>query len=479
MAKALSLIDIKKFRGINQSHNRDMGQFSDGKNFVCHDGRFKTRPALIDYPGNFPFAAPVLSLHYASTPGITPRLIAESGGKLYHKLGEDGAWTILLNNLAGTPGVHSTPWGNEDGEAYLLFANGNVYAYSISSDGIGPFDNMEEGVDDVDLTFENLMTFKGRVFAWHPNSTGAHLLFMCGYNSNDEIDYAYWPPDFAVDPTFGSATETILNVIPRKESMFVLTDRRYALVYGSNEEDLDVSFGGYIGVYDVNVSDSIGDIVAWLAPDKRIYAYSGTTAYPISAPIDEYLEDEIFTYVWAKAFNNQFWIHFPHLDDGFTNIYIFDITDEEWYRWVVPSVLRCGGFFKDTPTTPETLLFGTHDHKIVQYSEVVDKDFTTDRIETDGTLGPFDVSSRDVKLRSLHLTYHDKGKAKFIIYNSVDDKRLSRASTIRFKGTEDVVTKRGRLRRKKGKNLYIKLFSTDRVDELHKATIAMVPGKVK
>jgi len=478
MTRNLSLIDVPKLRGINQSHLRNIGQFSDGKNFVCHDGRLKTREGTKDYPGSFPFASPVLSLHHATTVGVSPRLIAESDGRLYRRIGEDGAWVQLIE-LGGNDYVSSTPWGTEDGVTYMIFANGNVYLYDVGANSISEMYNEEEGVDDTDLNFEFVTTFKGRVFGWHPNGVGANLLFFCGYNENEEIDVGFWPPDFAVDPTYGSATETILCVLPRRESLFILTDKRYALMYGSSEEDFDISFGGFIGVYDVRLADVVGDHVLWLGTDKRVYGYSGTTAYPVSAPIDEYLEAETdFTYAWAKSFGTQWRLHVPNIDDEYTTVYVFDSTDEEWYRWIIPTVLRCGATYKEGTSGPETVLHGTHDNNIIQYDATLDEDFG-DEIETDFTIGPFDNESRDGKLRSLHITYHDKQKTKFVIYNSVDHKRLSRASTIRFKGTESVVTKRGRLRRKKGKNLYIKISSTDKVNELHKVTVAFVAGKVK
>jgi hypothetical protein len=273
----LKILDITRFRGINRLHTRDVGQFSDGKNFVCVNGRFKSRPGMEYVPGIDGFSSKIDSIHEAGRVQVTTRLFVEEGGRLWRRLSKGYDFEMVSDDVGGN-GLHSTSWGDEYGNSFLILVSGaNQFAYEIAGDSFEEMVNLDD--EDAKMpSLELVTTYKGYLFGWSIHYYPTNLIRLCGYNDDDAVSIRHWPLDFAVDPTYGAATETVYNVIPRRESLVVLTDKRHALIYGNNETNLDVVFGGFVVVDDVNLSDIVGDVVLWLGTDKRVYAFSGTSA---------------------------------------------------------------------------------------------------------------------------------------------------------------------------------------------------------
>lgn len=463
-------IEIPAFGGINKLHTRQIGQSSSGKNFWTHNGVLYTREGTT-LLSETPFTSAIRSIHSAGKAQISTRLLVEEGTKLWHRLAEGYSWEAIKSDVAGNK-YSSTIWSTPDGTNYLLLGSGlQMLKYDIGAATLESMVNL----DGVMPNLEFMVTWKGRVFGWAPNFSYGNLLRFCGYDPAKNVSIDYWPEDFAIDPS-GTASEPVLNAIPAQTHLLVLTNRANYRIYGDNEDNFSNSPGSNIGVYAVRCSDFAGDYAIFLGEDKKVYAYSGTSPYSISQPVDEFLVLESYADVWARGMGNRFWLMFPDATNGITTAYVFDTIEQAWYIHVIPAVLKCrcmyGGYLET-----EYPYFGLNDSRVLWLNPNATTDFGNP-ITTEFTLGPFHIADAKFKAKSFWINAEPRNDFSLDVYSQVDDKDEQGPKTVDFT-TGNEVTKKVRLIKAKGRNLSLRITTTDKINELQHASVTVKPGQVK
>lgn len=463
-------IDIKGFGGIDTRHIRKLGQFSDGKNFWTRSGALFTREGCSLITGT-PFTAPIRSIHSAGKAGLTTRLLVEEGVNLWHRLTVGGAWVNIKNNVAGNT-YDSTIWATPFGDSYLLLVSGaQMLIYDIAAGTITAMQNLDGGTVP---PMEFVTTFKGYVFGWAPNYSYANLVRFCGLDNNERQSIDYWPEDHALDVS-GNASEPVIDVIPFQTHLFVLTTKGYYMVYGSGPTNFETSPGGRVGAYGLRCSAMAGDLAIWLGLDngvRRVYAYSGTSAFPISQPIDELLQLADFTNVRAHGFGNQFWLLTPAASK--TTAYAFDVMEKAWFIHEFPFRVAAGCGF-GSYLAREYLHLGLHDNRLIMLD-----DSTTDlgaAITTTFDIGPVNIDNRTFNVKTFYVNAEPRNDFDIDVYAQVDSKALAGPYTAGFE-TGEVVT-RSVKPRAKGQNITLRVTTTDKINEIQSATLTVIPRAVK
>jgi len=463
-----SAISIQQFGGINHTHTRQPGESSNGQNFVIKNGALRTREG-VELVSGTPFTNEISSVHSVTTASYHPILVSE-GANLWHTRDLGFEWTKLKDGTLTGNKPYSTVY-----QDYLLLATGPyVYAYEISSGALS-FLIDEEGGDVPSMEF--VAVWRGRIWGWAPHYTYPNKLWFNGYVDDEDYTLGYskdsWPADFYLNVT-GNSGEPIISCTPFGTHLYILTRSRAFRLYGYDEDDFEYSDAGAVGVYDVFCTATVGDAIMWLGPDKKVYEYTGTSAVSVSASIDEFLEDEIYTHVWVHNTGNQFWLVFPHVSTGITNAYVYDRDEEAWYIFVYPTVLKCACAYSSFLSTPETY-FGTDDYTLVRTDDGLSTDLG-EAITTEFYIGPLTLNNRAAKYRHLLLEGEARNDFDIDVYTHADESNEANPVTISFNDdfSSEAVTKKVYLEGLRGRNIYLRFNTTDKICELHSMTLPVL-----
>jgi len=445
-------IEIRGFRGINRSHTRELGQLSGGKNFRTRLGGLFSRPGSVSVTVPNPCGA-IKSLHAAPKVSADTRLLLEEGTSLWHKAGAE-AWANIKNNLNGTR-LDSCRW-----QDYLILVNGNdKLAYDLTSRTLTSLGGPPPAL-------EYVIYWKFRIFGWAPNFTTPHRLHFCGYDANGEISKDVWPGTFYLD-IGGSAGRPVLEVIPYNTHLVAFTRYFFKRVYGDDDTNFEILDGADIGVYNSGLAALVSNKIFWVAPDKRVYRYSGSSPVTVSDGIDELLASEDFADAFALSLDSMFWLFFP--GDTTTKVYIFDPLENDWYIDVYPAVIKAG-YAHGAYNSPESIYFGTQAGTMFKIDSSATTDFGGTEITTEAELGPVDLAGAEFWVNNMHVQADPKNSFQLDVYASCDRRPEQGPFSAYFTaGAQD--TKEIMLRQVRGKNISLKLSSTDRINELQKLTI--------
>lgn len=460
-------IPINAFGGINKLHTRQPGQPSTGKNFYVRNGSLYTREGCSVLSGT-PFTNPISSIHSAGKVQVTTRLLVEEGSKLWHTL--DGVnWSAIKTDVAGNT-YSSTVWSIPQGDAFLILVSGSQgLVYDIAA---GMLSNLQN-LDGDPPNFEFVTTWRGFVWGWAPNYPCSNQIRFCGYDKDERISIDYWPLDFAI-VTSSDPAEPVLAAHDFNTHLFILTSRGYYRVYGYSEDNFEVGIGGEKGLYAVRCSAKVGEAVIWLGEDKKVYAYTGTSAYPISQPVDELLAQESFSYVRAYCFGDQFWLVFTNLTAGTTRAYVFDIQEKAWFIYEYPVAIRCSCLHGDY-MSEGVPYFGLHDARILKIGGATD---LGNPITTEFVLGPFYIDSR--KFKAKRIWFNAEPQNNFILNVSTvcGQNDETEQGSVEFEAGGQT-TKEVKLSGVKDRDISIKVSTTDRIDHLQAAEVVIVPRELK
>jgi hypothetical protein len=471
MVAAKKPLKIEGFGGINKLHTRALGQPSDGRNFWTRSGSLYTREGC-SVVADTPFTASIKTLHSVSKVGLTNSIfLLEEGVNLWHSRDGLATWTNIKNNVTGNK-YNSCVWGTPYGDYYLLLMSGTQQlVYDITAGTIAALVNSEVG--GTVPAFEFVTTFRGFVWGWGPNYADSNLIRFCGYDTNEDVSIDYWPLDYAINPS-GNPGEPVLAAHPINEELFILTDKGSYHIYGFSEENFETALAGNVGLYKTRCSARVGDYVLWLDRDQKVQAYSGTNSYTVSQPIDEYLKDETFTNVYVVSLGKRFWLNFPGTTT--TKSYVFDVEEKAWYIHEFPGVLTTGIYHGEYLSTMYSY-YGMSDYRLIKLDPAVVTDFST-AITTEFTLGPINIEGRKLKGKRFHITADPKSDFDLEVYSQTDQEDEVGPETISFEEGNQVDAN-VKINARKGKNLSVRVTTTDKIDELQNATITVKPGRLK
>jgi hypothetical protein len=478
-------INIPAFGGINKSHTRNIGQPSAGLNFWTRNGRLFTRGGTPYVVQSGTFSGDIKSLNSAvkMDSGVDSTvLLLEEGANLWHKVGS-ADWASLKSDVAGN-GYSSCRW-----QQYIILASkgyqaggSQMLAYDVSAGTVA------------DLTgdppnMEYVINWKQRIWGWGPNYSNPQYLWFCGEESVDGIyviSKDLWPATYfknvGEDPG-----HPVLACFPYGSHLLILSSNSFWRVYGDDEPNFVLSYGGATSLLNPESASLVGDYAMWLGEEdgeRKVFAYSGTSPVIISQPIEEILQEisaETFAGAMTCGFAGQFWILFPETDE--TTALVYDTGQKEWYHHEFPFEITCvkamGNYLEK-----EYLHFGLTDGRVVKVDDSVDEDLydtgalTGTPITTEFTLGPINHEGRRMKAKSFYINAEPRNDFSLEVYSTVDDKDENGPTTMDFE-TSNVVTKRIKLSDAKGQNISIRVTSTDKVNELQTATIVIVPKGLK
>ena len=472
-------ISIRAFGGINKLHTRELGQASEGKNFWTRNGALVTREGCSLVPDT-PFISPIRSIHSAAKVQVSSRLLVEESGKLWHRLYEGGSWQTLLDSVSGN-GFSSTTYYE-----HLILVNGSQkYAYDIGAGNIAPLLNLEDGnVPDMEF----ITVHKDILFGWATNYAPVDTIHFNGYekDANGKIlgrSKDSWPPDFTIKVS-GDAGTPVLNCISLGTHLLILTQKGYWLLYGDNEDNFILVPGGAIGVYNARLSAKVGDIAIWLGFDehgiKRVYAYSGTTPYVISQPIEELLNElptSLFSRAHAYGFGTKFWLILPDTQANTTKAFVFDTEEKQWYLLEYPVAFAYACLYGDYMER-QHIYFGTHDARLVMLDDSP-TDFGNP-IVTEFRIGPIHLDgAQKFKAKRLWVNSEPRNDFSLDVYTSSDASEESGPYTVSFTAggqkTQQVKLQGGN----KGRDIYLRVNTLDKINELQSFSLTIVPKAVK
>ena len=466
-------LDIKGFRGINAQHTRKINELSDGKNFVVNNGVISTRGgySLVDAP----FSTPILSLHTGAKVGLESRLLAEVGTSLWYRKDSDDPWVEIVSTTADNYGFGSCTWTDpDDGTSHLILAGGlTSQSYNIDlGTGVAELQNLDGG----DVPFmEFCCVYMGHIFVWGPNSAYPHRVYYCGVDAETGlVSKDYWPDNYNfLMPT--DASEPVLTCIPFSDHLLVITTRGYYRMLDNQHPFLNILRSGDVGAYGVKCAVKLGNYAFWLTDEKQVVAYEGNTAEVISDGIDDLLTDMDFTDVFTVGFGNQFWLVFPDSTEEITTCFIFDTQEKAWFKFEYALAFTCATVFGE-PMGEQTLHFGTHNGVILDF-DGYEFDYDTS-IETEFIIGPINSSNRKNKFKRIYFVAETSSGYNLEVYAKSDgnnEEEVKIVSVLDGAQQSFYVSLGG----VKGQNVQFRVNSSDRIQGLKSASLAMIPGKLK
>lgn len=464
---------VRAFGGINKLHTRELGQASEGKNFWTRNGVLFTREGYSLLVGT-PFTSAIRSVHGAARAQVSPRLLVEEGANLwcYNTLN----WTALLASVSGN-GFSSTMYYD-----HLILVNGpQKYAYDVAGDTIAPLQNLEGG-DVPDMEF--ITVHKDILFGWAPHFAPADTIHFNGYEKDADGKILgrskdSWPLDFAIRVPDGSGSP-VLACIPAGASLLILTEHSYWFLFGDNEDNFSLVPGGAIGVYSERCVAKVGDYAIWLSEDdqgvKRVYAYSGTQPDVISQPVEELLNNlpsAYFANARSYGFGTKFWLILPDTASNITKAFVFDIEEKQWYVHEFPSAFMCACLYDGK------LHFGTNDARVIRLDENSPTDFGNP-IATEFKIGPISLDgARKFKVKRVWFNAEPRSSFSLDVYASADGGEENGPYSVSFE-TGGQKTRQAKIQRgNKGHDIYLRVATTDKINELQSFSLTVVPKGVK
>lgn len=494
-------INIPAFGGINKLHTRNLGQPSKGRNFWTRGGSLVSRDGLSLLAGTPPFTSSIKSIHTGVRAGVPSRLLVEESSRLWVRPQAGAAWTQLRSNITGS-GFNSAIWKG----FLLLFSGTQMLSYDIQNNTVSDITN--SGGNPVPA-MQNVAVDKDIIFGWAPNFPDGHLVRFNGYTRDAQgfilgRSQNEWPPDFALNVS-GTSGTPILDVIPYRGYRYCLTQVGSHLIYGDNENDFRILQGDNIGVFRAGCSVLTGNIIIWLNFDikglPKVYAFSGTQPSVISLPIEELLMNEDYSHVFAKAYANQFWLIFPGFTN--TNCYVYDIDEQQWYIYTLPTVLRSSTMFTEYLSS-QFIHFGSKSGDITQFfnRSMRAVGFTggeynsgTYNVNNYNNLGPWEVASTDLgfpittelvlgsfstgdrraRLKRVWLEVEPRNNFTVQIYATADQ-QPERGPFIISAVAGNTVKLGTRIHGVRGRSISVRLVTRSRVDELQQVTLNLTRG---
>jgi hypothetical protein len=453
-------IEILGFGGINRRHDRQPGQPSGGKNFRTRGPALFSRSGTVSVTAPDPCAA-IKSLHAAAKVSVDTRLLMEEGNNLWHKT--TGAWSLLKSDLNGTR-LNSCRW-----QDYLLMGNGNqALAYDITNRTIADIGGSPPPM-------QHLVWWKYRPWVWAPDYTDPHLLSFPGYDVDGNISKDVWPVTYKLN-IGGSAGLPILGCVPYKTHMVSFTRNFFKRVMGNDETDLAVLDGTDTGLLSPRLATLVDKILFWVGSNEKVYLYTGSDPIPISDPIKELLDTEDFSNAFSLNLNNQYWLFFPLVTT--TRVYIFDPGESGWYIDEYPAVITAG-YIHGAYNSAESIYFGTSAGTMCKVDDSATTDFTEAAITTDVYLGPLDAGGAEFWANTLHVQADPKNNFNLDIYASCD-RRPEQGPFPAYFSVGSQSYRDISLRQVRGKNVSLRISSTDKINELQKLTLSVdTPWGVK
>jgi len=476
-------IDIKGFGGINKSHTRNVKQPSIGKNFYTKNGALFTRPGLVEISDPPSVTAPIYSIHSCKQAQLTERLIIQSGSELHHRTDELNPWALLASSISGYG------YGNVWRDHLILSFGAKVLDYSIETASASDLRGGATAMPGC------LFTATWKDYLWTipgPNWAPAYKTQFNGYqyepvdpevpDGEQQIvdrDITEWPEEYNVPMSDGTS---LMAGLPLGSSLFCITGASTWHIYGNNEDDFEVHQGSRVGAYengDFCPAALVSDMPMWLGNDRKVYRYTGSVVEPISQPIDDLLEDE-----FAEAgliprvysLDNKFWLFalrnilVGDTDKETTNCYVYDPAEREWYIYEFSGHILSAGIYDGK------IHLGTKEGKILVMDDTVVVDDEVD-ITTSLTVGPLNSQGRVMNTKTLHLTADPANDIDIAVYTSVDGEAEVSQGTVSF---EEGVLSTQKIRiNARGKNISVRLESTNKVDELQSATLTVIPKALK
>ncbi len=469
---AKSLISIPAWGGINALHARNPGQPSNGKNFIVENGELSTRGGS-SLVASTDFDAAIRSIHAAAKAGANTRFLAEEGANLWHRTSPTGEWVKLKEDVNGAHPINSTIWSTGSGDNYAMLVNGaQMRLYDITAGTVSDMQNLATGETTVPaMEFVSNIRGTNYVFAWAPNYTDPHLLRYNGVDGDGYPSIDYWPSTNAINIS-GDASEPVVDCLQLNAYSIALTIRGYYRVMGI-PGGFEPYPGGGIGAYGVRCAAVVANVALWLGADRKVYAYTGTEAYPISQPVDKYLKAETYTNVFSARTPTQFWLCFPGTTT--TTCYVFDVREKAWFIFVYPFVFKAACLFGEYLAT-EYLHFGLSDGRILR-TDTSTSDAGT-AITTDLTLGPMGVGGQFFSAPTMHLTANPAAQFALSVYRKENNHTEAGPETATFAaGVES--TQEINLHGITGRNLIVRMTTTNKVDSLLSGEITVDPKVVK
>ena len=452
-------IIISGFQGINANHNRKLEQLGGGKNFRTNQGAFFTRPGSVSITPPSPCTS-IKSLFRAPLVSADTRLLLEEGNNLWHKT--TGAWATVKTNLNGTR-LDGCRWQN-----YYLLGNGNqMLAYDVVNRTIADLGGTPPAM-------QHFVEWRFRPFGWAPDFANPHLLNYAGYDVDNNISKDVWPTNYALN-IGGDSGLPIQNCFPLKTHLVGFTRKFFRQVMGTDETNFEILDPIYIGLYAPRLGRIVGDYLIFVGEDRRVYLYTGSLPVPISGNIDELLDDEDYADAFALSFDNMFWLLFP--GSTTTTVYIFDPAENDWYIDIYPAVISAG-YSYGAYNSPESIYFATGAGTMFKLDDTVDTDFGSATLTTEAEIGPIDMAGAEFILNNLHVGTDPKNNFTVNVYATCDRLAAKGPFSASFTtGTQD--TKEIMLQQVRGKNVMLKISSTDRINELQRITLMASAWGVK
>lgn len=462
-------IQIKQFGGIDARHTRNLGNPSDGKNYIIRGGRLKTRGgcSLVDSS----FTGAIKSIHSAAKVQVTTRLLVEEGANLWHRLYDSGAWANLLSNVSGN-GFRSCIW-----QDYLIMVNGTqMMAYDIMTGTITSLLGSPPPL-------EHVLMWKFRIFGWAPNYAHSNYLWFCGFDNGDppNLSMDVWPAINFLDVS-GSSGTPIMTCVPYQTHILVLTQKGYWRIYGDTEEDFSVKYGGYAHIVNPDCLAVAGEMAFWLAQIsgvRKIFTYTGTSPVEVSQPIEDLLQGLTalaVTNSFALGGQSQYILICPDAVAGITTEFIFDTSINEWHIHEYPVVVTCACNYGEY-MHEETVHFGLSDARILELDDSA-TDFGN-KITTEFILGPISLGGLRYKEKCLYLTAVPANDFTLNIYVTEDNQpEYGKPFTVTFK-VGGITTEQVRLTSVRGQNIALRITTTDPINVLQEAELTITPGTVK
>jgi len=456
------------FGGIDARHTRQPGDPSTGKNFYIKNGELFTRGGSSAIYTDPAFAAYVRSIHSVGQVSITTRVLVEENSNLWHSLDGCMSWSKLMNGTVTGQGFKSNPW-----QDYLIIVNGTQKkAYNIAAATLADLGGPPPSLEDVE-------TWKNYIWGWAPHYPNSNYLWFCGEDGGN-VSKDVWPSTHFLN-VGGDVGSPVLKFVPVKDHAIALTFKGYFRIYGTPPGDLEMYYAGNVNLYDGNLIATAADMPIWLGLEggyRRIYCYTGTTAIPISMPIEEMLQSYTLTNARAVGIANQWWMFVPDTpSSGYTTALVFDTTERKWSIYEYPFIVRSACVYGDYMGR-EYIYCGLGSAVSGKWIARLG-DNTTDAgsvaITTDFTLGPYDIFDAEITARTLYLNGKPRNNFSLYIYPKMDNNTEELPNTMAFT-TGQPATQNIPLRTSFGYNLSLRFISTDKINALRKGSVVFEEG---
>ena len=157
-------------------------------------------------------------------------------------------------------------------------------------------------------------------------------------------------------------------------------------------------------------------------------------------------------------------------------MFVFDIREEQWYYHEYPAAFTCGCLHGDYMAR-QYIYFGADDGRIAKLDSSA-KDFDKPII-TEFKVGPIRQDGRKFKAKRIWLNAEPQNDFTLGVYISADAGAESGPYEVSFKAggqtTQQVKLQGGN----KGRDIYLRLTTTDKINELQSFSITVMPKAIK